>query len=153
MDNLRARQAFGGGSVVIAASGNESRRQAPKNYVIGTSVPACSFDVISVGALSRSGKKLDIAPFSNAEPIVCAPGVDITSARAGGGLTNMSGTSMACPHAAGVAALWWEYVRSHGLPQCADTVTARLKATARPDVFTPTTTEPDRGCGLVTAPA
>ena len=152
MDNLRARQAFGGGSVVVAASGNESRRQERKDYVIGASVPAAAFGVISVGALARSGKKFDIAQFSNGEPSVCAPGVDITSARAGGGLATMSGTSMACPHAAGVAALWWEYVRSHGLPQRADTVTARMTATARPDVFTDNTTEPDRGCGLVTAP-
>ncbi len=153
MDSLRARQAFGGGSVVVAASGNESRRLERKDYVIGTSVPAAAFGVLSVGALSRSGNKFEIAPFSNTEPSVCAPGVDITSARTGGGLTNMSGTSMACPHAAGVAALWWEYVCKHGLPRRADTVTARMTASANPDVFTDTTTEPDRGCGLVAAPA
>jgi subtilisin family serine protease len=152
MDSLRARQAFSGGSVVVAASGNESRRSERKDYVIGTSVPAAAFGIVSVGAVSRSGKKFDIAPFSNAEPSVCAPGVDITSAKVGGGLTNMSGTSMACPHAAGVAALWWEYVRSHGLPRRADIVSTRMIAAARPDVFTQATTEPDRGCGLVSAP-
>jgi subtilisin family serine protease len=37
-----------------------------------------------------------------------APGQDITSARIGGGSTTLSGTSMASPHAAGVAALCLE---------------------------------------------
>jgi subtilisin family serine protease len=33
---------------------------------------------------------------------ICAPGVTITSTRMGGGLTTMSGTSMAAPHVAGI---------------------------------------------------
>ena len=44
---------------------------------------------------SSSGPKVEIA----------APGVSITSDKRGGGLTTMSGTSMACPHVSGVAAL------------------------------------------------
>jgi subtilisin family serine protease len=39
------------------------------------------------------------------KPDVCAPGSSITSAKDKGGWTSMSGTSMACPHAAGVVAL------------------------------------------------
>jgi subtilisin family serine protease len=44
-----------------------------------------------------------VAYFSNAFPEISAPGVAILSAKVGGGLTTMSGTSMAAPHVAGVA--------------------------------------------------
>jgi hypothetical protein len=50
----------------------------------------------------------EVAPFSNIFPEVTAPGVDIISADHRGSLRALSGTSMACPHVAGVAALWWE---------------------------------------------
>jgi subtilisin family serine protease len=152
MEMIRAREAFGRGGVVVAASGNESKRQVNKDYVIAVSLPAAAQGIVAVGAVSRSGAKYDIAPFSNILPLVCAPGVDITSAKAGGGLTKMSGTSMACPHVAGVAALWWEAARSQGLPERAGTVSARMTASARPDVFVKTVTQPDRGVGLITAP-
>lgn len=47
------------------------------------------------------------ASFSNyGLPVdVCAPGVNITSTKMGGGLTTMSGTSMAAPHVAGILLL------------------------------------------------
>ena len=37
---------------------------------------------------------------------IWAPGVDILSTRLGGGMTTMSGTSMASPHVGGAAALY-----------------------------------------------
>jgi len=39
------------------------------------------------------------------KPDIAAPGKDVISCRTNGGLTSMDGTSVACPHAAGVAAL------------------------------------------------
>ncbi|PCJ15087.1 MAG: hypothetical protein COB02_18380 [Candidatus Cloacimonadota bacterium] len=39
------------------------------------------------------------------KPDIAAPGVDIYSAKPGGGYQKMSGTSMACPHVSGLAAL------------------------------------------------
>jgi subtilisin family serine protease len=154
MDMVRLREAFGHSAVVVAASGNESRRQVNKNYVIAASLPAAATGVVSVGAASQSaGRKYDIAPFSNIFPVVSAPGVDITSAKMGGGLTTMSGTSMACPHVAGVAALWWEALRSQNISDSAVTVSAKIIASAKPNVFVKTVTPPDRGSGLITAPS
>jgi subtilisin family serine protease len=101
---VEAQGAFGQGTVIVAASGNESDRP---NYEVAVSPPAAGTGMIAVGALDKSGQGYSIAYFSNTQANIAAPGVDIISAEAGtGGLVSMSGTSMATPHAAGVAALW-----------------------------------------------
>ena len=115
MQLVRAREAFGEGTMVVAAAGNESQRDVNPNYEIAASLPAAAEGIVSVGALGRAGDRFDIAPFSNTFPVVSGPGVGILSAKAGGGLRELSGTSMATPHVAGVTALWWEQVQQSGL--------------------------------------
>ena len=152
MGVVRAEEAFGAGTVVVAAAGNESRREVDPDYEIAASLPAAAEGVISVGAVAKSDATMTIGSFSNTFPRICAPGVAIESAKIGGGTRLLTGTSMACPHVAGVAALWWEAVRAAGLPATAQTVAAKVLASARTDVFGTGVDPADRGVGLVTAP-
>jgi len=102
---------------------------------------------------SGAGGKLDIAPFSNTMAQVAAPGVDILSAKRGGGLTSMSGTSMATPHVAGVAALWWQALKQSGTVRpSASLVVSNVVTRARTNVLATNLTPEDRGTGIVTAP-
>ena len=154
MAMVNAQSAFGDTAVIVAAAGNESRRREDPRFEIAASLPAAAEGVISVGALQRgAGAKLGLADFSNTFPQVSAPGVGILSARPGGGLRELSGTSMACPHVAGVAALWWEELRQAGavIPS-AQAVVARLIAGSRTSVIEPGVDAADRGAGIVTSP-
>lgn len=152
MGVLRAQAAFGVSPLVVAAAGNESRRDANPEYRIAACLPAAADGVIAVAAVGQDAGFFPVANFSNSFPLVSAPGVGIRSAWPGGGVKTISGTSMACPHVAGIAALWWEAVKRSGTRPNAVNVKARLLASIRTDVFGRDVDEADVGQGLVMAP-
>lgn len=106
---LRAQSAMSQATIIVAAAGNESNRP---EWEIAVSPPAIAEGIISVGALGKNAQGFNVARFSNTGANISAPGVDILSAKLGGGLVGLSGTSMATPCVAGVAALWAEKLKA-----------------------------------------
>ncbi|MFH1442316.1 MAG: S8 family serine peptidase [Candidatus Omnitrophota bacterium] len=141
--------AYNNGVVAVAAAGNS-------NKDVKDFMPANIDTVISIAATDDEDLK---ASFSNWGDVdVAAPGVQILSARSAG--TDMygdgkhivgdkyywsNGTSMACPHVAGVCAL----IMSH-IPLCPpDTVRQYLRMTA--DELAADPANDSLGCGRVNA--
>lgn len=101
------------GVLVVAAAGNDGPYQGSIDY------PGAFVSVIAVGALdvdsaiadwSSRGGNSTTEPFVTEEGDIefAAPGVNVESTSNDGSYTFMSGTSMASPHVAGLAASLWD---------------------------------------------
>jgi subtilisin family serine protease len=157
-DLLRTYQSFsavaasvGKGAVLVMPAGNDSTAKARAPVTSPMSLPQ---GVISVGAVKQEPNGYTVPWFSNSLPTLTAPGSELPSAFVKGEIRWLSGTSMSCACAAGVAALWWEYLRSK---KPAAEVTSRMVASemlkaARSDVFAPEVQAFERGAGLIQAP-
>lgn len=87
------------GMVVVAAAGNEG--DDAQNHS-----PASELSILTVGAVDQSDRDTTFSNFGTALDLY-APGVAIRSTALHGGSTVMTGTSMAAPHVAGAAAIYW----------------------------------------------
>ena len=92
------------GGVVFFAAGNDGRPYGPpSNY------PGC----IAVGAMTSYGTRSNFSNYGDWVDI-CAPGVGIISTTPSNTYSSFDGTSMACPHVTGVAALVLSYCGGDG---------------------------------------
>jgi thermitase len=124
----------GNGVLLVAAAGNDG--DATLNY------PAAYPEVVSVAATDNKDHRASFSN-ANADVEVAAPGVNVESTYAGGLYMQLSGTSMATPHVAGVAAVIAD------LNPTANAATLRSKLDAAVDDIGPAGRDTSFGFGRV----
>ena len=113
------------GGVVIFASGNDAIQNcAPANYS----------EVIAVGSIASNGTRSTFSNYGDWVDIA-APGTGIYSTIPDNRYADMSGTSMACPHVSGVAALLVSYFGGPGFTN--EMLKERLLSSTNTTVLSP----------------
>jgi subtilisin family serine protease len=100
------KEAYNEGILVVAAAGNDG--STAHDY------PASFPHVMSVGAVDQRGKRAEFSNYNDQIEIM-APGVNVMSTAPNDEYRTLSGTSMATPYVAGVAALVWGF-----FPECSN---------------------------------
>jgi len=130
--------AYDDGILILASSGNSG--DGTINY------PASYPHVMSVASITESYTHSSFSTYNNLVDI-SAPGSSVYSTVPGGSYSYLSGTSMASPHAAGVAALVWSHspsLENSELENILQTTARDLGTSGRDDFY---------GHGLVDAKA
>ncbi|HCU66851.1 MAG TPA: alkaline serine protease [Rheinheimera sp.] len=108
---------YNGGMLLVAAAGNAGTS--------AFSYPASYSAVMSVAAVNSSKVRASFSQY-NSQVEISGPGVSVNSTYKNSTYASLSGTSMASPHVAGVAALVWSQHRTCSAAK----IRAALNATA-----------------------